>query len=53
MIEEAVRLKLEAGLSHEQTARALRISKGGSKVRWTGRTSASGATGDFVATCTS
>lgn len=28
MIKEALRLKLEAGLSHEQTARALRISKG-------------------------
>lgn len=28
MIKEVLRLKLEAGLSHEQTARALRISKG-------------------------
>lgn len=28
MIKEALRLKLEAKLSHEQTARALRISKG-------------------------
>lgn len=28
MIKEVLRLKLDAGLSHEQTARALRISKG-------------------------
>ena len=28
MIKEALRLKFDAGLSHQQTAQALRISKG-------------------------